>query len=123
VDLRDSARFTSIFLASGFFCSQEFPQPARKPLTQAVGQIEYIRIAFHPNLEENMTSSGKSKKKTRISTLERNIPLAPKFSRRSGHIGCTYPIPMMKAANNDILFYIFWMVMRIFNRPVVLCSS
>lgn len=36
VDWRDSARFTSIFLASGFFCSQTFSQPARQPLTQAV---------------------------------------------------------------------------------------
>jgi predicted alpha/beta superfamily hydrolase len=37
--------------------------PAHQQVTQAVGQIEYICIAFHPNLEENMTSSGKSKKK------------------------------------------------------------
>jgi hypothetical protein len=39
VDWRDSARFTSIFLASGFFCSQTFSQPARQPLTQTVGQF------------------------------------------------------------------------------------
>ena len=36
VDLWDSARFTSIFLASGFSCSQAFSQPAHKPLTQTV---------------------------------------------------------------------------------------
>jgi hypothetical protein len=38
VDWRDSARFTRIFLASGFFCSQTFSQPARQPLTQTVGR-------------------------------------------------------------------------------------
>ena len=32
VDWRDSARFISIFLASGFSCSQTFSQPARQPL-------------------------------------------------------------------------------------------
>ena len=32
VDLWDSARFTSIFLASSFSCSQAFSQPAHKPL-------------------------------------------------------------------------------------------
>ena len=37
VDWRDSARFTSIFLASGFSCSQTFSKPARQPLTPAVG--------------------------------------------------------------------------------------
>jgi hypothetical protein len=36
VDLWDSAASTSIFLASGFFCSQAFSQPAHKPLTQTV---------------------------------------------------------------------------------------
>jgi hypothetical protein len=36
VDWRDSARPTSIFLASGFFCSQTFSPPTRQPLTQAV---------------------------------------------------------------------------------------
>jgi hypothetical protein len=36
VDWRDSARFTSIFLASGFFCSQTFSQSARQPLTRTV---------------------------------------------------------------------------------------
>lgn len=38
MDWQDSARFTSIFQASGFFCSQTFYQPARQPLTQTVGQ-------------------------------------------------------------------------------------
>jgi len=38
VDLRDSAAFTSIFLASSFSCSQAFSKPARKPLTPAVRQ-------------------------------------------------------------------------------------
>jgi len=38
VDWRDSARFTSIFLASGFSCSQALSRPARQPLTQTVGQ-------------------------------------------------------------------------------------
>ena len=37
VDWRDSVRFTSIFLASGFSCFQTFSQPARQPLTQTVG--------------------------------------------------------------------------------------
>ena len=36
VDLWESARFTSIFLASGFSCSQALSQPAHKPLTQTV---------------------------------------------------------------------------------------
>ena len=36
VDWRESARFTSIFLALGFFCSHAFSQPARQPLTQTV---------------------------------------------------------------------------------------
>jgi len=35
-DLWESARFTSIFLASGFSCSQALSQPAHKPLTQTV---------------------------------------------------------------------------------------
>ncbi len=39
VDLRESARFSSSFLASGFSCSQAFPQPARKPLTQTVRRL------------------------------------------------------------------------------------
>jgi hypothetical protein len=38
VDLWDSAASRSIFLASGFFCSQAFSQPAHKPLTQTVGK-------------------------------------------------------------------------------------
>jgi len=37
VDGGDSAAFSSIFLASGFFCSQAFSQPAPPPLTPAVG--------------------------------------------------------------------------------------
>lgn len=39
VDWRDSARFTGIFLASGFSCSQALSQPARQPLTQTVGWL------------------------------------------------------------------------------------
>ena len=39
VDLWDSAAFSSIFLASGFSCSQAFSQPAHKPLTQTVGRL------------------------------------------------------------------------------------
>ena len=35
-DLWEAARFTSIFLASGFFCSQAFSQPAHKQVTQTV---------------------------------------------------------------------------------------
>jgi hypothetical protein len=46
VDWRDSARFTSIFLALGFFCSQTFSQPARQPLTQTVGLPNII--SFKP---------------------------------------------------------------------------
>jgi len=38
VDGGDSAAFSSIFLASGFFCSQAFSQPAPPPLTPAVIQ-------------------------------------------------------------------------------------
>ena len=34
VDLWDSAAFSSIFLASGFSCSQAFSQPAHKPLRE-----------------------------------------------------------------------------------------
>jgi len=36
VDGGDSAASTSSFLASGFFCSQAFSQPAPPPLTQTV---------------------------------------------------------------------------------------
>jgi hypothetical protein len=36
VDLRDSARFISIFLASGFSTSQAFSPPAHQRLTQTV---------------------------------------------------------------------------------------
>lgn len=39
VDGGDSARFTSIFLASGFSCSQALSQPAPPPLTQTVGRM------------------------------------------------------------------------------------
>jgi len=38
LDAGDSARFTSIFLASSFFCSQTESTPAPAPLTQTVGQ-------------------------------------------------------------------------------------
>jgi protein-S-isoprenylcysteine O-methyltransferase Ste14 len=38
VDWRDSARFSNIFLASGFSCSQTESQPAHQRLTQTVGQ-------------------------------------------------------------------------------------
>jgi hypothetical protein len=38
VDLWESAASRSIFLASGFSCSQAFSQPAHKPLTQTVGR-------------------------------------------------------------------------------------
>jgi len=37
-DVWDSAAFSSIFLASGFFCSQTFSQPAHTQVTQTVGQ-------------------------------------------------------------------------------------
>ena len=37
-DVWDSAAFSSIFLASSFFCSQTESQPAQNPLTQTVGQ-------------------------------------------------------------------------------------
>ena len=39
VDGGDSAASTSIFLASGFSCSQAFSQPAPPPLTQTVGRL------------------------------------------------------------------------------------
>jgi hypothetical protein len=37
-DWWDSARFTSIFLASGFSCSRSESTPAHQRLTQTVGQ-------------------------------------------------------------------------------------
>jgi len=44
-DAGDSARFTSLFLASSFFCSQAFFQPAPPPLTQTVGRFQpYIGV-------------------------------------------------------------------------------
>ena len=36
-DFWESAASSNIFLASGFFCSQAFSQPAQNPLTQTVG--------------------------------------------------------------------------------------
>jgi len=42
VDLWDSAASRNIFLASGFFCSQAFSQPAHKPLTQTVETVEKV---------------------------------------------------------------------------------
>jgi len=36
-DKWDSARFSSIFLAWSFFCSQAFSQPAHLRVTQTVG--------------------------------------------------------------------------------------
>jgi predicted alpha/beta superfamily hydrolase len=53
------------------------PPSAHLQLTRAVGQIEYICIAFHSNLEENMTSSGKSRKK------DQDINIGKKYSIRS----------------------------------------
>ena len=44
VDLRESARFTSILLASGFSCSQAFSQPAQNPLTQTVSPLAHRNI-------------------------------------------------------------------------------
>jgi len=38
-DKWDSARFSSIFLALSFFCSQAFSQPAHLRVTQTVGQF------------------------------------------------------------------------------------
>jgi len=37
-DVWESARFTSIFLASSFFCSQTFSTPAHTRVTQTVGK-------------------------------------------------------------------------------------
>jgi hypothetical protein len=39
VDWRDSAAFTSIFLASGLYCSQAESRPTHLRLTQTVGQL------------------------------------------------------------------------------------
>jgi hypothetical protein len=39
VDGGESARFTSIFLASDFSCSQALSQPAPPPLTPTVGRL------------------------------------------------------------------------------------
>jgi predicted alpha/beta superfamily hydrolase len=52
------------------------PHPV-KPLMLSVGQIEYICVVFRPNLEENMTSSGKSKKK------DQDINIGKKYSMGS----------------------------------------
>jgi hypothetical protein len=38
-DVWDSAAFSSIFLASGFSCSQTLSTPAHTPLTQTVGWL------------------------------------------------------------------------------------
>jgi hypothetical protein len=51
VDWRDSARLTNIFLASGFFCSQTFSQPARQPLTQAVGRQNQSAMYGYSSIE------------------------------------------------------------------------
>jgi len=50
VDGGDSAAFSGIFLASGFFCSQALSQPAPPPLTRAVGR----RSAVLCNLAESI---------------------------------------------------------------------
>ena len=41
-DLWESARFTSIFLASSFSCSQTESTPAPAPVTQTVRRLEYM---------------------------------------------------------------------------------
>ena len=45
VDGGDSPRFTDIFLASGFSCSQAFSQPAPPPLTHTVSPLVEKHIA------------------------------------------------------------------------------
>ena len=42
VDLWDSARFTGIFLASGFSCSQTLSTPAHTQVTQTVETVEKV---------------------------------------------------------------------------------
>jgi hypothetical protein len=42
----ESAAFSSIFLALGFFCSQAFSQPAHPPLTQAVGRLAHKQSIY-----------------------------------------------------------------------------
>jgi len=43
-DLWDSARFSSIFLASGFSCSQTESTLTHKPLTQTVGRLLPVKM-------------------------------------------------------------------------------
>jgi hypothetical protein len=51
VDGWDSAAFSSIFLASGFLCSQTESTPAQPPLTQTVRRISHKEIALNPRDE------------------------------------------------------------------------
>jgi hypothetical protein len=44
VDLWESAASRNIFLASGFFCSQAFSQPAHQRLTPAVGKNLVLKL-------------------------------------------------------------------------------
>ena len=55
VDWRESARLTSIFLASVFSCSQALSQPARQPLTRAVSLHPRWSITYVSGKGSNMS--------------------------------------------------------------------
>src|SRR5450759_2173191 len=48
LDRWDSSPFSSIFLASSFFCSQAESTPAPEPVTQTVGRLKATKQPIHP---------------------------------------------------------------------------
>ena len=55
LDAGDSARFTSIFVASSFFCSQAESTPAPAPVTQTVGPPSSTSLAARYLIQEEVT--------------------------------------------------------------------
>jgi hypothetical protein len=53
LDARDSAAFSSSFLASSFLCSQTLSTPAPAPVTQTVQIVEYLQIASQSKYSNN----------------------------------------------------------------------
>ncbi len=84
-DVWESARFTGIFLASSFFCSQTESTPAHTQVTQTVGQpLAQKTFAFFPKLAcvsiwQKCVFKIKFRVSSKVSGLPKSVFLAVAF--------------------------------------------